>query len=125
MPTVFPRSDEIASWYAESSASVVTRAATDAENRRPLQDAAEPAVLIVRTAVLDVLQPLTNREGGLATRTRADLIAAGLVFQRPDGSCDCGRAAGKKLSHLPRSDTVQQFVNTDSALDRSQPEFSG
>ena len=69
MPTVFPRSDEIASRYAESPAAVVARAATDADRRRTLQDTAEPAVLILCTAVLDVLQPLTNGECGLAART--------------------------------------------------------
>src|SRR6476620_1512131 len=111
MPTVFPRSGEIASRYAELSA--------------VSEDAAEPAVLILRTAVLDVLQPLTNREGGLAARTRADLVAARLVFQHADRSCDGGCAAGKELGHLPRSDTVQQFVDTYPALDRSQSEFSG
>ena len=111
MPTVFPRSHEIASRYAELSA--------------VSEDAAEPAVLILRTAVLDVLQSLTNREGRLAALTRADLVAAGLVLQRADRSCDGGGTAGKEFGHLPRSDTVQQFVDTDSALDRSQPEFSG
>ena len=72
MPTVFPRSGEIASRYAELF------------SLSPSEDAAEPAVLILRTAVLDVLQPLTNREGGLAARTRADLVAARLVFQHAD-----------------------------------------
>jgi hypothetical protein len=55
MPTVFPRSREIASRYAELSASVVARAATDADKSVVSEDAAEPAVLILRTAVLDVL----------------------------------------------------------------------
>jgi len=125
MPTVFPRSSEIASRYAELSASVVARAATHADKSAVSEDAAEPAVLIVGTAVLDVLQPLTNREGGLAALSRSDLVAASLIFQRADGSCDGGCSAGKELGHLPRSDTVQQFVNTNSALDRGQPEFRG
>ena len=109
MPTVFPRSAEIASrvrrcqrlrW--QSSHRRWSRRCQRTRRSQPYLSAARPYWMSC--------SQLTNREV-VSARTRMSRPGSCRSrFPACRWGCDGGCAAGKELGHLPRSDTVQRFV---------------